>query len=95
MTSFKDMLLQRRCGGTGRTVARLGGTVPLLRPLGLIYRFAREVAEVGFTWTNAYIADGNKSAHGFFLMAREVGVPATVRVFGSPLTWQARPRSGG
>jgi nucleoside-diphosphate-sugar epimerase len=32
----------------------------LLRPLGLVYRFAKEVADVGFTWDRAYVVDGCK-----------------------------------
>jgi hypothetical protein len=30
----------------------------LLWPLGLDYRFAREVADVGFTWDRVYVVDG-------------------------------------
>lgn len=60
-------------------------TVPfaLLRPLGLFYRFAKEVADVGFTWDRAYVVDGGKFTHrfGFVVTPFEVGVPATVSAF--------------
>jgi len=56
----------------------------LLRPIGLFYRFAREVADVGFTWDRPYLVDGGKFARrfGFAPTSFEVGVPATVRAFG-------------
>lgn len=55
----------------------------LLRPLGLVYRFAREVADVGFTWDRAYVVDGGKFARRFRFVPTpfEVGVPATIRAF--------------
>lgn len=55
----------------------------LLRPIGLFYRFAREVADVGFTWDRPYLVDGEKFARrfGFAATSFEVGVPATVRAF--------------
>lgn len=55
----------------------------LLRPLGLFYRFAREVADVGFTWDRPYLVDGGKFRRrfGFTPTPFEVGVPATVRAF--------------
>jgi nucleoside-diphosphate-sugar epimerase len=55
----------------------------LLRPLGLVYRFAKEVADVGFTWDRPYIVDGSKFIRRFdFAVTRfEVGVPETVRAF--------------
>ena len=55
----------------------------LLRPLGLVSRFAREVADIGFTWDRAYVVDGGKFARRFCFVPTpfEVGVPATVRAF--------------
>ena len=55
----------------------------LLRPLGLFMRFAREVADVGFTWDRPYVVDGGKFKRrfGFSPTPFEVGVPATVEAF--------------
>jgi nucleoside-diphosphate-sugar epimerase len=55
----------------------------LLRPLGLVYRFAREVADVGFTWDRPYIVDGGKFTRrfGFTPTPFEIGVPAAVHAF--------------
>lgn len=55
----------------------------LLPPLGLFYRFAKEVADVGFTWDRPYIVDGSKFTRrfGFVPTPFEIGVPATVRAF--------------
>jgi nucleoside-diphosphate-sugar epimerase len=55
----------------------------LLRPLGLVYRFAKEVADVGFTWDRPYIVDSGKFARrfGFTPTPFEIGVPATVLAF--------------
>ena len=55
----------------------------LLRVIGLFYRFAREVVDVGFTWDRAYVVDGGKFTRrfGFVPTPFEVGVPATVRAF--------------
>jgi nucleoside-diphosphate-sugar epimerase len=55
----------------------------ILRPLGLVYRFAREVADVGFTWDRPYIVDGSKFADrfGFTPTPFAIGIPATVRSF--------------
>lgn len=55
----------------------------LLRPIGLVYRFAKEVADVGFTWDRPYIVDGGKFTRRFDLAPTpfEVGVRATVRAF--------------
>jgi hypothetical protein len=39
----------------------------LLRPLRLVYRFAKEVADVGFTWDRPYVVDGGKSAGSLIL----------------------------
>lgn len=70
--------------------AALGGklrvwAVPfaLLKPIGLVYRFAKEVVDVGFTWDRAYVVDGGKFTRrfGFTPTPFEVGVPATVHAF--------------
>lgn len=55
----------------------------LLRPLGLIYRFAKEVADVGFTWDRPYVVDGSKFARrfGFAPTSFEVGVPVTMHAY--------------
>jgi hypothetical protein len=55
----------------------------LLRPLGLFYRFAKEVAVVGFTWDRPYVVDGSKFSRrfGFTPTAFEIGVPITARAF--------------
>lgn len=55
----------------------------LLRPLGLFYRFAKEVADVGFTWDRPYVVDGSKFSRrfGFTPTAFEIGVPITARAF--------------
>lgn len=55
----------------------------LLRPLGLVYRFAREVADVGFTWNRPYVVDGGKFVRrfGFVPTPFEIGVPTTIRAF--------------
>jgi nucleoside-diphosphate-sugar epimerase len=55
----------------------------LLRPLGLVSRFAREVADVGFTWDRPYVVDSRKFARrfGFAPTSFEIGVPATVHAF--------------
>lgn len=55
----------------------------LLRPIGLVYRFAKEVADVGFTWDRPYIVDGGKFTRrfGFAPTPFELGVPATVQAF--------------
>jgi nucleoside-diphosphate-sugar epimerase len=55
----------------------------LLRPLGLVYRFAKEVADVGFTWDRPYIVDGGKFTRRFSFTPTpfEIGVPATVHAF--------------
>jgi nucleoside-diphosphate-sugar epimerase len=55
----------------------------LLRPLGLVYRFAKEVVDIGFTWDRAYIIDGGKFTRHFSFVPTpfEIGVPATVHAF--------------
>ncbi|HXH14705.1 MAG TPA: NAD-dependent epimerase/dehydratase family protein [Sphingomonas sp.] len=55
----------------------------LLRPIGLVSRFAKEVVDVAFTWNRAYIVDGSKFSRrfGFVPTPFELGVPATVHAF--------------
>lgn len=55
----------------------------LLRPLGLVNRFAKEVVDIGFTWDRPYIVDGGKFMRrfGFTPTPFEIGVPATVHAF--------------
>lgn len=55
----------------------------LLRPFGLVSRFAKEVADVGFTWDRPYVVDGRKFARRFAFVPTpfEVGVPTTIRSF--------------
>ena len=55
----------------------------LLRPIGLVYRFAKEVADVGFTWDRPYIVDGGRFTRrfGFAPTPFEIGVPLTVHAF--------------
>jgi len=74
----------------GMAAATLGGKlrvwgVPLLllRPLGVFYRFAKEVADVSFTWDRPYVIDGGKFVRrfGFAVTPFEIGVPTTVRAF--------------
>lgn len=57
--------------------------LPLLRPLGLVSRFAREVADVGFTWDRPYRVDATRFTRRFAFAATpfEIGAPATVRSF--------------
>ena len=70
--------------------AALGGrlrvwAVPqwLMRPLGLVYRMAWEVVDVGFTWDRPYVVDGSKFARrfGFTATPFEVGVAVAARAF--------------
>jgi len=53
----------------------------LMRPLGLVYRMAREVVDVGYTWDRPYLVDARKFTRrfGFEPTPFEVGVPATAR----------------
>ncbi len=55
----------------------------LLRPLGLVYRMALEVADVGFTFDRPYVVDGRKFMRRFAFAPTpfEVGLPATMRAF--------------
>ncbi|TXN06830.1 NAD-dependent epimerase/dehydratase family protein [Methylobacterium sp. WL103] len=76
-------LLTMGAGVLGKRLRLWAVPFAMLRPLGLVYRFAREVADVGFTWDRAYVIDGGKFARrfGFVPTPFEVGVPATVRRF--------------
>ena len=76
-------LLALGAASLGRKLKVWAVPFALLRPLGVVYRFAHEVADVGFTWDRAYVVDGAKFTRrfGFTLTPFEVGVPATVRAF--------------
>jgi len=54
-----------------------------LRVLGLVYPFAREVADVGFTWDRPYVVDGSKFAGRFEFAPTPftIGIPATIWSF--------------
>ncbi len=80
---------------TPREILRLGAealgvrlrlrAVPLrlLPLLGLVSRFMREVADVGFTWDRPYRIDATKFTSRFWsdVTPFEVGAPATARSF--------------
>ena len=55
----------------------------LMRPLGLVYRMAREVVDVAFTWDRPYLVDGGKFTRrfGFAVTPFEVGMVTTARAF--------------
>lgn len=55
----------------------------LLRPIGWVSRFAKEVIDVGFTWDRAYVVDGSKFARRFDFTPTpfDIGVRTTVRAF--------------
>ncbi|TCQ08562.1 hypothetical protein [Sphingomonas sp. PP-CC-3A-396] len=55
----------------------------LLRLNGLVYRFAKEVDDVGLTWERPCIVDGGKFTRGFAFAPTpfEPRVPATVHAF--------------
>lgn len=55
----------------------------LLPILGLGVRFAKEVADVGFTFDRPYVVDGTKFTRRFWsdVTPYEIGVPATIRSF--------------
>ena len=76
-------LLEMGAAALGHRLRLWAIPLALLRPIGLVYRFAKEVADVGFTWDRPYIVDGSKFARRFDFAATpfEVGVPATVRSF--------------
>jgi nucleoside-diphosphate-sugar epimerase len=76
-------LLTMAAAAAGHKLRVWGVPLVLLRPLGLFYRFAKEVADVGFTWDRPYVVDGTKFVRrfGFAATSFEIGVPATVRAF--------------
>ena len=76
-------LLKMGAAALGHRLRVWAVPLALLRPIGLVYRFAKEVADVGFTWDRPYIVDGDKFTRrfGFVPTSFEVGVPATVRAF--------------
>lgn len=55
----------------------------LMRPLGLVYRMAREVVDVAFTWDRPYLVDGGKFTRrfGFTATPFEVGMATSARAF--------------
>ncbi len=67
----------------GRRARIAAVPLPLLRPIGLVSRFAREVADVGFTWDRPYVVDAGRFTQRFWSDATpfEIGAPATVRSF--------------
>ncbi len=67
----------------GRKASFAAVPLPLLRPIGLVSRFAREVADVGFTWDPPYIVDAGRFTRRFWSDTTpfEIGVPATARPF--------------
>ena len=73
-------------------------TVPLaLLPLiGLAWPFAREVAEMGYTWDRPYRVDAGKFARRFWSDATpfEVGAAATARSFAATVGVMAAGRPG-
>lgn len=56
----------------------------LMRPLGLVYRMAHEVVDVGFTWDRPYQVDASRFARrfGFVPTPFHVGLPNAARSFG-------------
>ncbi|WP_380786207.1 NAD-dependent epimerase/dehydratase family protein [Sphingomonas sp. R86521] len=80
-------LLAMAAAVDGRKLRVWGVPLALLRPLGLVYRFAKEVADVGFTWDRPYVVDGGKFVRrfGFAPTPYEIGVPVTVRAFAAGL----------
>lgn len=73
-------LLAMGAAALGRRLRVWAIPFALLRPIGLVYRFAKEVADVGFTWDRPYVVDGGKFTRrfGFVPTPFEIGVPATV-----------------
>lgn len=55
----------------------------LMRPLGLVYRMAKEVVDVGFTWDRPYAVDGSAFIRrfGFVPTPFAVGIPASALSF--------------
>ena len=55
----------------------------LMRPLGLVYRMAHEVVDVGFTWDRPYLVEASAFARrfGFTPTPFAVGMPVTARAF--------------
>lgn len=76
-------LLTIGAAAAGRRLRVWSVPLALLRPLGLFYRFAKEVADVGFTWDRAYVVNGAKFMRRFAFQPTpfEIGVPETVRAF--------------
>jgi len=55
----------------------------LMRPLGLVYRMAHEVVDVGYTWDRPYLVDASKFTRrfGFEPTPFEIGVPAAAHAY--------------
>ena len=55
----------------------------LMRPLGLVYRMAWEVVDVGFTWDRPYLVDAGAFTRRFGFVATPfaVGIPASAHSF--------------
>lgn len=76
-------LLEMGAAALGKRLRVWAVPLALLRSIGLFYRFAWEVADVGFTWDRPYVVDGGKFARRFAFVPTpfEIGVPATVHAF--------------
>jgi nucleoside-diphosphate-sugar epimerase len=76
-------LLDMGAAALGKRLSVWAVPLALLRPIGVVYRFAKEVADVGFTWDRPYVVDGTKFAARFDFKPTpfETGVPGTVRSF--------------
>lgn len=60
----------------------------LMRPLGLVYRLAKEVVDVGFTWDRPYVVDASAFSRCF----RFVPTPFAVGMPASALSFAAKER---
>ncbi|MGI4943947.1 MAG: NAD-dependent epimerase/dehydratase family protein [Janthinobacterium lividum] len=67
----------------GRHGMLMAVPLPLLRALGLVWRFAQEVADVGFTFDRPYVVDASRFTNRFWsdVTPFEVGAAATIRSF--------------
>lgn len=67
----------------GRRVRIWAVPLWLMRPLGLVYRMAWEVVDIGFTWDRPYLVDGSKFARrfGFTATPFEIGMMVAARAF--------------
>ncbi len=76
-------ILALGAAATGHRARLAAIPLKLLRPIGLVSRFAREVADVGFTWDRPYVVDAAKFTQRFWsdVTPFELGAPATARSF--------------